>query len=39
MAVMIFIIRNPGTQEKFKIFLPNSWLLGFLIRNPGTQEN
>jgi hypothetical protein len=35
---MIFIIRNPGTQEKFKTFLPNSLLLGSLIRKPGTQE-
>jgi hypothetical protein len=39
MAVIIFIIRNPGTQEKFKTFLPNSWLLGSPIRKPGIQEN
>jgi hypothetical protein len=39
MAVMTFIIRNPGTQEKFKTFLPNSWFLGSLIRKLGTQEN
>jgi hypothetical protein len=33
------IIKNPGTQEKFKISLPNSWLHGLLIiRKPGIQE-
>ena len=37
---MIFIIRKPGTQEKFKILLfPTSCFHGLLIiRKPGTQE-